>query len=145
MDTTQGGTARFTVVEGMRVRYAREGSGPVVLLLHGSGSSLDAYDAVTARLRTSFDVIRPDLPGCGLTGPRPDRDYRIAAYTRFVAGFLDDQDVRACTLVGHSLGGNIAWNFALDHPARTTGLVLLNATGYPGKTLPLAMRLARTP
>lgn len=137
--------ASFATVHRMRVRYVREGRGPVVLLLHGSGSSLDAFDEITARLRTSYEVIRPDLPGFGLTGPHPDRDYRIASYVAFVARFLDSLSVGACTVAGHSLGGNIAWNFALDFPDRVERLALMNATGYPGKSLPAAMRLARNP
>jgi pimeloyl-ACP methyl ester carboxylesterase len=142
---TAAATASFASVGGMRVRFLREGSGPAVLLLHGSGSSLEAFDGIAARLRPTHEVIRLDLPGFGLTGPRPDRDYRIESYVAFLARFLDGQSVRRCTLAGHSLGGNIAWNFALAHPERTTSLVLMNATGYPGKSLPTAMRLARNP
>ncbi|TPQ22655.1 alpha/beta fold hydrolase [Streptomyces sporangiiformans] len=135
----------FTSVDGMRVRFVREGRGPAVLLLHGSGSSLDTFDEVAARLRPAYEVIRLDLPGFGLTGPRPDRDYRIESYVAFVARFLDGQSVDTCMVAGNSLGGNIAWNFALTHPERVRRLVLMNSTGYVGKSLPVAMRLARNP
>jgi pimeloyl-ACP methyl ester carboxylesterase len=135
----------FMSIDGMRVRFAREGHGPPVLLLHGSGSSLDAFDEVAARLRPTREVIRLDLPGFGLTGPRPDRDYRIESYVAFLGRFLDGQSVEGCTVVGNSLGGNIAWNFALTYPERVRRLVLMNATGYPGKSLPAAIRLARNP
>jgi len=49
------------------------------------------------------------------------------------------------TVVGNSLGGNIAWNLALDEPERLDAVVLINATGYPGKTIPAGLRLARNP
>ncbi|WP_218020225.1 alpha/beta fold hydrolase [Nocardia anaemiae] len=137
--------SRFAMVEGHNIHYKRAGTGSAVLLLHGSGSSLHCFDHVAAALSSSFDVIRPDLPGFGLTGPRADRDYRIQAYAKTVAAFLDSIAVTEVAVVGNSLGGNIAWNFALNYPQRVERLVLINATGYPGKSLPLAMRLARNP
>ena len=137
--------SRFTTVDGLNVHYKRAGTGPVVLLLHGSGSSLHGFDSVAALLSSSFDVIRPDLPGFGLTGPRPGRDYRIQTYAKTVAAFLDSLGVRAASVVGNSLGGNVAWNFALDYAPRVRRLVLINATGYPDKSLPLGLRLARNP
>ena len=137
--------SRFTTVDGLNIHYKRTGTGPPVLLLHGTGSSLHGFDRVAALLSSSFDVIRPDLPGFGLTGPRPDRDYRIQTFAKTVAAFLDSLGVQAASLVGNSLGGNIAWNFALDFPPRVQRLVLINATGYPDKSLPLGLRLARNP
>jgi pimeloyl-ACP methyl ester carboxylesterase len=132
-------------VAGMRVRYLREGSGPVVVMLHGSGSSLDAFDAVARRLRGRCEVVRMDPPGFGLTGPSPGRDYRLDAYTRFLDQVLGRLGIESVVLVGNSLGGNIAWQYALDFPERVRGLVLVNATGYPEKSLPAAIRLARNP
>ena len=135
----------FTLVDGQRVHYRRAGDGPVVLLLHGSGSSLQGFERVADLLSHSFTVISPDLPGFGLTGPRKDRDYRIETYVSTVGRFMQALQVPEYTLVGNSLGGNIAWNMALEYPERLTALVLVNATGYPGKSLPTGMRLARNP
>ncbi|MCT7364402.1 alpha/beta hydrolase [Mycolicibacterium llatzerense] len=139
--------SQFATVDGMRIHYRRSGKGPTVVLLHGSASSLYGVEAVAQRLSPSFDVIRPDLPGFGVTGPRPDRDYRVTTYAGTLARFLDAIGVGRCAVVGNSLGGNIAWNLALDHPEhlQLTGLVLINATGYPDKELPAGMRLARNP
>jgi pimeloyl-ACP methyl ester carboxylesterase len=139
--------SRFADVDGMQIHYKRSGTGPTAVLLHGSASSLYGVEAVAQRLWGSFDVIRPDLPGFGVTGPRPDRDYRVTTYAATLARFLDTIGVERCAVVGNSLGGNIAWNLALDHPEHLhlTGLVLINATGYPDKHLPAAMALARNP
>ena len=137
--------SRFVDVDGLRIHYKRAGHGPVLVLLHGSASSLQHFDRAAELLSGSFDVIRPDLPGFGLTGPRADRDYRVPAYAATVAGFVEALGVARYALGGNSLGGNIAWNVALDHPERLTGLVLVNATGYPEKTVPSGMRLARNP
>jgi pimeloyl-ACP methyl ester carboxylesterase len=138
-------SSSYCAVAGIRVRYVREGTGPVVVMLHGSGSSLDAFDFVARRLRDHCELVRIDLPGFGLTGPRPDRDYRIGAYTRFLDGLLGQLGIESAVLVGNSLGGNIAWQYTLDFPDRVRGLVLVNATGYPEKSLPDAIRLARNP
>ncbi|MFI8836480.1 alpha/beta fold hydrolase [Streptomyces afghaniensis] len=137
--------SRFLSVDGLRIHYKRAGHGPALVLLHGSASSLQHFDRVADLLSESFDVIRPDLPAFGLTGPRKDRDYRIPTYAATVAGFLEALGVPRYAVGGNSLGGNIAWNIALDHRERLTGLVLVNATGYPEKSVPTGMRLARNP
>jgi pimeloyl-ACP methyl ester carboxylesterase len=135
----------FTTVDGMRVHSSRRGRGPTIVLLHGSGASLHIFDGIAERLAGSFDVLRLDLPGFGITGPRPDRDYRIGTYVSFLHRFLGEHVAGDPILAGHSLGGQIAWSYALDHPRHLAGLVLMNATGYPEKTVPLPLRLARTP
>ncbi|MCD9874987.1 alpha/beta fold hydrolase [Streptomyces guryensis] len=137
--------SRFVVVDGLRMHYKRAGHGPALVLLHGSASSLQHFDRAAGLLSKSFDVIRPDLPGFGLTGPREDRDYRIPTYTATVADLLETLEVPRYAVAGNSLGGNIAWNLALDHPERLTGLVLVNATGYPEKAIPAGLRLTRNP
>jgi pimeloyl-ACP methyl ester carboxylesterase len=136
--------SRFIDLLGMRVHFKREGKGVPVVLLHGSGSSLHAFDGVAARLAGLCEVIRMDLPGFGLTGPRLDRDYRVDTYVTFLKEFLDRLGVAKAVIAGNSLGGNIAWNLALAHPDCVLRLVLMNATGYPAKTLPLAMKLAQS-
>jgi pimeloyl-ACP methyl ester carboxylesterase len=139
------GTSQFADVDGLSLHYKRAGRGPTLLLLHGTTSSLDHFDRSTATLQKSFDVIRPDLPGFGLTGPRPDRDYRVRTYADTIAQFMRQLNVDRYAAAGNSLGGNIAWNLALDHPQRLRALVLVNASGYPEKSLPVGMRLARNP
>ncbi len=140
MESTQS-----VMVDGLRVHYVRAGQGPAVVLLHGSGSSLEGFERVAALLSASYDVIRPDLPGFGRTGPRPDRDYRVRTYAGTIARFMTALDLPRFAVTENSLGGNIAWNLALDAPERVDRLVLVNATGYPGKTLPAGLRLARNP
>jgi pimeloyl-ACP methyl ester carboxylesterase len=88
-----------------------------------------------------------DLPGYGLTGPFPDRDYSIDSYVDFMQQFLSAIGVETCMLGGNSLGGNIAWNFAAKYPAKVDQLILINAAGYPYKSesRPIAFKLAEVP
>jgi len=108
--------SEFATVDGLRIHYKRAGRGPVVLLLHGTTSSLEHFDRSAAILHGCFDVIRPDLPGFGRTGPRPDGAYRVRTYAATVAAFMEQLNVTCCAVAGNSLGGNITWNLALDHP-----------------------------
>jgi pimeloyl-ACP methyl ester carboxylesterase len=139
------GASRFVDVDGMSVHYRDEGSGPVLLLLHGNGASLHTWDGWAQALRASFRVVRMDLPGFGLTGPAPDSDYSIAASIRFVDDFAKALELPRFALGGNSLGGHIAWEYALAHPERVHALVLVDAGGYPSQGSVLVYRLASTP
>jgi pimeloyl-ACP methyl ester carboxylesterase len=142
--------SQFLAVDGMQVHLRDEGprddSVPIVLL-HGTSSSLHAWDGWTTSLSVSRRVIRFDLPGFGLTGPAPDGDYRMEAYVRFVMHTLDAVGARRVVLVGNSLGGWIAWRAALAQPDRVQRLVLVDAAGYPfiSRSVPIGFRLARIP
>ncbi len=138
-------TSAFAPLDGMRVHHTRQGHGPPIVLLHGSGASLHVFDAVAEQLATHLEVLALDLPGFGLTGARPDRDYTIGKFVSLVHRFVEEQVEGRFVIAGHSLGGQIAWTYALEHADRLRGLVLMNATGYPDHSAPAALRLARNP
>jgi len=140
-----GGASRFLDVDGFAVHYRDEGSGPPLVLLHGTGSSLHTWDAWADALRGRFRVIRMDLPGFGLTGPRQDDDYRIDAYVAFLEAFRGKLGLNGFTLAGNSLGGQIAWSYAVAYPERVEALVLLDPAGYPIERPALVFRLASIP
>jgi len=141
--------SRFMDLDGMAVHYRDEGNPadktPVVLL-HGTAASLLTWNGWTSALKDEHRVIRLDLPGYGLTGPNPAQDYSMNFYVRFLHDFLEKIDVHRFYLAGNSLGGKIAWEYALAYPDNVKKLILIDAAGYPlshGK--PLAIRLASTP
>jgi len=142
--------SKFTSINGMEVHYRDEGptsdSIPIVLL-HGTGSSLHTFDAWADGLKHERRVIRLDLPGYGLTGPFPHRDYSMENYVDFIGDFLKTNGIEACILGGNSLGGGIAWRYALQQPDKVTKLILIDASGYPvtAKSRPLAFQLAEIP
>ena len=128
-----GGASQFVAVDGMGVHVRDEGSGPAVVLLHGTSSSLHTWDGWVERLRQGHRVVRFDLPAFGLTGPSPARDYSIDAYTAFVDHLTTRLGLQRFVLAGNSLGGGIAWAYALAHPDRVRALILVDAVGYPAR------------
>jgi len=142
--------SQFVNFQGMAVHFRDEGrrGDPIpIVLLHGTSASLHTWDGWVSALEGSRRVIRMDLPGFGLTGPAPGDDYSIAAYTRFVLGFLDLLGVQRFVLAGNSLGGEIAWQVAAAAPQRVERLVLVDAAGYAfaPASMPLGFRIARMP
>lgn len=146
--------SQFVAIAGLTVHLRDEGprDDPLpIVLLHGTSDSLHTWDGWAGALKGRHRVIRFDLPGFGLTGPRSDDDYSVAAYTRFVQAVLDHLAIRRCVLVGNSLGGQIAWETALAMPARVARLVLVDAAGFAMQShsepvaAPLAFRIAMTP
>ncbi len=140
----------FIKVDGMDVHYRDEGntadSLPIVLL-HGTGASLHTFDVWTAILKNEKRVIRMDLPAFGLTGPFPHRNYSIDKYITFIHHFLLAKGITKCVLGGNSLGGQITYQFTINHPEMVEKLILIDAAGYPleSKSVPLAFRIATIP
>lgn len=120
-------------LEGQSIRYRETGpeEGQPVILLHGFTDSLHTWDEVVKDLDDDFRVLRPDLPGHGLSGPNPDGDYSNEALVGFVRAFLAQSDVKSPILVGNSLGGLAAWRFAAEQPETVKGIVLLAPGGVP--------------
>jgi pimeloyl-ACP methyl ester carboxylesterase len=139
--------SKFVAIDGMDVHYRVEGSGPVLVLLHGTSSSLHTWDSWTEVLKGDFTIVRLDLPAFGLTGPNATKDYSLEAYSQFLDKFLAAVNVDTFYLAGNSLGGGIAMNYTLDHPEKVQKLILIDASGYPreaGKR-PWIFRLASNP
>jgi pimeloyl-ACP methyl ester carboxylesterase len=141
------GSSRFIHVDGMDVHYRDEGTGPAIVLLHGTSSSLHTWDGWARELAKDHRVLRMDLPAFGLTGPSPKGDYTHEAYAEFVEHFVARVGAAQFVLAGNSLGGAIAWKYALSHPERVRALVLVDSGGYPlfGGGRPVAFRVARWP
>jgi pimeloyl-ACP methyl ester carboxylesterase len=137
--------SRFIEVNGVRLHYLDEGSGPETLLLvHGGGSSLFAWDAITERLKAKYRVVRLDLPGFGLSGYDPKDDYHVANWMRYVIGFAERMNLRQVIVMGHSTGAQIAWRIALERPELTKAIILSAATGFPEKD-PVFWRAGQIP
>ena len=103
---------------------------PTVVLLHGFGSSLHTWEDWVPVLSQDFRVIRYDLPGHGLTGPDARGDYTDARGIVVLLDLLNHLGIQKISLIGHSIGGRLAWNFAAAHPERIEKLVLVAPDGF---------------
>lgn len=143
-----GPASRFAELpDGVRVHYRDQGnrSGRTVVLVHGFAASLHAWEPWVERLSSDYRVITLDLAGHGLT--RTPAGYQISTEGQMaiVSGLMRGLQVQRFVLGGNSMGGAVAWNYALAHPDQLQGLVLVNAAGWPveGKRegSPLAFKL----
>lgn len=138
--------SKFIEVDGMQVHYRDEGKGFPIVLIHGTAASLHTWNDWTQELLKKNRVIRMDLPAFGLTGANANGDYSIKMYTDFLHQFLDKIKVDKFYLVGNSLGGNIAWEFAAAYPTKIEKLILIDASGLPtNKPQPWIFKMAKTP
>lgn len=123
-------SAVWVDVGGINARYVDTGAGEPVIFLHGLSGSVENWEEVVNQLAPGHRYLRVDLPGFGETA-RPDNWIcSTENYVAFVTGFLDALGVERATVVGYSMGGKIAWSFALTHRERVGGLVLIDALSY---------------
>jgi pimeloyl-ACP methyl ester carboxylesterase len=126
----------FIDIDGVPVHYIMEGrmddSLPIVFI-HGTLASLHTWDTLSSFLKTNKKIIRLDLPAFGLTGPNRLNQYSFNFYNQFLDEFLLKLNVTQCIVAGNSLGGSIAWNYAIASPDKVKQLILLDASGYPKK------------
>lgn len=112
-------------IDDVDVAYMAAGRGPSVALLHCSGSSAAQWCDLAALLGDRFNVIAPDLYGCGGTGAWPGHSpIRLADHARMVAELLRTRS-EAVHLVGHSFGGAVALRVATDYPGLLRSLTLI--------------------
>ncbi|HYF26124.1 MAG TPA: alpha/beta fold hydrolase [Baekduia sp.] len=123
--------------------FRLQGDGPAILLVHGITSSSRTWRAVIAGLAERHTVIAPDPLGHGRSG-KPRGDYSLGAYASGLRDLLAVLGVPTATVVGHSLGGGIAMQFAYQFPERLERLVLVDSGGL-GEEVSLALRAATLP
>ncbi|MCC5997373.1 MAG: alpha/beta fold hydrolase [Oceanicaulis sp.] len=134
-----------------RVREEGPADAPALILIHGFSHSLETWDAWAGDLSADYRVIRFDLPGHGLTGPRDDAAYAVEDTVAQVGALLNEIAPERFILGGSSLGGLVAWRYAALQPDRVEALVLVSPGGYPNHgvgdepaPLPLPVRLYLT-
>jgi len=117
------------------IHYAEAGSGPPLVFVHGLGGSWQDWQYQVAHFSKRYRVLAPDLRGFGQT----PRGWHPAGVHQFVAdllAFLNSVGVDRCLLVGHSMGGAVCLQFALEHPECVSRLVITNsAPGFQPRTL----------
>ena len=132
-------TAREVVAGGVRLQVAEAGRGPALVLLHGLAASHAIWAEVAPALGAGWRVIAPDLAGHGESA-KPDAPYTVAWHADLVRALLDALDVGDAVVAGNSLGGRIAVELAVRHPARVRAAVLSAPAGDFPPWLGLAWR-----
>ena len=131
-------------LHGHRVSYRTAGDGgPVVLLIHGIVGCAEQWDQVVPLLAERYTVVAPDLLGHGQSA-KPRGDYSLGAYAASVRDLLLALGHRRATVVGHSLGGGVAMQFAYEYPPFAERLVLVSSGGLGREVHPL-LRAATLP
>lgn len=112
--------------DGRRFAYRRLGAGPPLILLHGWAMSGAVFSEVSERLAIDFTVLIPDLPGHGASDPAPI--YTLSTLVADLEAWRQQLAIAACPVLGWSLGGQVALQWALQHPDHIQRLLLVATT-----------------
>src|SRR6476660_9799784 len=134
---------QLRTIHGYKRAFRIAGSGPAILLIHGIGDNSTTWDVIHAKLAQRFTVIAPDLLGHGKSD-KPRADYSVAAYANGMRDLLSVLDIERVTIIGHSLGGGVAMQFAYQFPHLVDRLILVAAGGVT-KDVNVVFRLASLP
>jgi 4,5:9,10-diseco-3-hydroxy-5,9,17-trioxoandrosta-1(10),2-diene-4-oate hydrolase len=144
-DTKLDTSSQHILIEGVNVHYIQAGEGPVVLLLHGLGTSLVTWCRNIVPLATAgFQVLALDLPGYGDSDKPKHLSYDPVAGATLIHRFLATLGVERASLVGNSAGGLIVSLFALSYPEKVERLVLVSSGGL-GRQMSWFLRLLSLP
>jgi pimeloyl-ACP methyl ester carboxylesterase len=125
-----------TTLHGHRVGFRMAGDGPLVVLIHGITSTSHVWVDAMAMLAERYTVVAPDLIGHGRSA-KPRGDYSLGAYASGGRDLLGVLGFERGTVVGHSLGGGIALQFAYQFPEYCERLVLVSSGGLGTEVHPL--------
>lgn len=133
----------YLELHGDRIAYRDVGDGPALLLIHGMAGSSDTWQPIIPLLSKKYRVIAPDLLGHGKSA-KPRGDYSLGAFAVWLRDLLDELGVHRATVIGQSLGGGIAMQFAYQHLQYCERLVLIGSGGLGPDLSPL-LRILSAP
>jgi pimeloyl-ACP methyl ester carboxylesterase len=118
---------RDIITNGIRMHYVIQGSGPLVVLLHGFPEFWYSWrHQIPVIAKLGYTVVAPDLRGYNETD-KPRGGYSVTNLLRDIVGLIKGLDYEHAVIVGHDWGGVLAWAFAMRYPQMTTKLIGLNA------------------
>ena len=137
---------RFVEVGGgHRMACLDEGQGEPVVMVHGNPSWSYLYRNLVLALRDRYRCLVPDHLGCGFSEKPAVYSYRLADHIDNLERLLDTLGVDRCRLVVHDWGGAIGMGWAVRHPYRVAGLVVLNTAAFRSTRMPWQIGLCRVP
>lgn len=134
---------KYLELHGDRIAYQDAGQGSALLLIHGMAGSSATWEAIIPQLAKNYRVIAPDLLGHGKSA-KPRGDYSLGAFAVWLRDLLDELGIDRATVIGQSLGGGIAMQFAYQHRDYCERLVLIGSGGL-GPDLSPMLRMLSAP
>jgi 4,5:9,10-diseco-3-hydroxy-5,9,17-trioxoandrosta-1(10),2-diene-4-oate hydrolase len=135
---------KYINVKGINTRYWEKGNkGTDLILIHGIGSYLEAWENNIDFFSQNHRVFALDLPGFGRSD-KPVVQYSFPYFSQFVLDFMDAQGIKRASLVGNSMGGGVSQLIAVQAPDRVAKLVLVNSAGF-SKDLTILLRVSSLP
>ena len=130
------GSSQFLdLPDGTRIHFRDEGKleKPVIVLLHGFNGSLFNFERLVPLLVDDFRLISIDLPGFGLTGATVLGDYTTEGFMDVITKLTKELGIEKFSIAGNSMGGGVAWRYALEYPNKVESLILLASSGVGTK------------
>ena len=137
--------SKFLNIGGYRMHYVDEGSGPVVILLHGNPTWSFYYRNLILDLKKDFRVIAPDFLGLGLSDHPPEAHFRASDRISHLQELIKNLGLTRYSLVMHDWGGSIGSGVAVRDPGAIESLVYLNTTLTETESLPFIIKRAARP
>lgn len=137
--------SHFHTVDGHRYHYVDEGTGPVLLFVHGNPTWSFAWRNLIRELRSEYRCIAVDHIGCGLSDKPQDYSYQLADHVRNLKSLVETLDLNGVTLVAHDWGGGIGCGVAGQLPDRFDRLVLMNTAAFRSQRMPKRIAACRIP
>jgi pimeloyl-ACP methyl ester carboxylesterase len=128
--------SRYMTIHGIEVHYKDEGprNAPVLMMVHGSESSVRTWDRITLLLKKRYRIVRYDIPGYGLSSPATDDAAANVQPVQIAEGLVDALGIKKLTFVGVSSGGTMGMYLAAKRPELVERLILSNTPSDPVKT-----------
>lgn len=137
--------SHFLDLSGHRYHYIDEGSGPVLLMVHGNPTWSFAWRAYIREFSVDHRVIAVDHMGCGFSDKPADYRYRLSQHSENLVALLDRLDLQQVTLCAHDWGGAIGMTAATWRPERFSRFILANTAAFRSRRLPLRIACCRIP
>lgn len=138
-------TREYLLPEGDRLSYLDEGSGRLLVFLHGNPSWSYLYRNLVSAFKDSYRCVAPDHLGCGLSDKPQDYPYRLVDHIDNLEQLLESLGGQRCVLVMHDWGGAIGMGWAARHPDKVDGLVVMNTAAFRSRRIPLRIAVCRWP
>ncbi len=138
-------SSHYLQLDGGRMHYIDEGSGPVIVMVHGNPTWSYYYRHIITLLRKNYRVIALDHIGCGLSDKPQKYSYCLAQHIENLEHLLTHLDIDRFSLVAHDWGGAIGIGCAVNHISSIEKIVVMNTAAFRSSRIPLRIRLCRLP